>query len=220
MELIIFLIFIVIAVSNSKKAREQKGGDRRTASVWDNISSDRRTEQLTKGIRDLEDAINSMKNKNLHKAKQQEEAAYQKEQQERRRKEQEAKKRLLAEEQRKRTMELRKKQEEQRRKAEEKEKKVRAEQELLERCQNGTADNNVSNSQTVVKAGEKKETVGKKTKADQSEYGISFRTEEYLDPLTSSFYPDVDDYLFPTIASFYPNVELLEFSLQNPPNVL
>lgn len=226
MELIIFLIVICIAVANSQKGKEKSEQGRN--SVWDqveksgssvmkNFSGRAGQEQFSKGIRDLEDMINHVARKASQKIKEKEAASYQQEQQEYRKKEEAERRRRDFEERQKKKLELQKKQEENRRRQLEKERKAREEKEMLERFQTNTAK---AEPLEQSKAPIAKDSLNGKKKENDSEQKTLFRTEEYLDPLTASFYPDVEDYLFPTIAPFYPDTDITSFSLQNKTNVL
>ena len=242
MELIFVIIIIAIAVSN---AQNGKGGrDRSTqrknrqSDVWEQVdkgASDlfkifvgsTSREQITRGARDLQDAVNNIKRKTIQKAKQKEADSYQKEQSEWRKRQEEDRKRRDMEEQRKKKLELQKKEAEQRRKALEREKREREEKALLEHCQleqdkgcdvhkdygNGSSASSVTGFSERTDDG-----IAKKQSSQKEE--PEYRVEEYLDPLTSSFYPDVEDYLFPTIAPFYPDIDVSSFSLQNQTDVI
>ncbi len=242
MELIFVIIIIAIAVSN---AQNGKGGrDRSTqrknrqSDVWEQVdkgasdlfktfAGSANREQITRGVRDLQDAVNNIKRKTVQKAKQKEEDSYQKEQLEWRKKQEEDRKRRDLEEQRKRKLELQKKQAEQRRKALEREKREREEKALLEHCQLDQDKGcdvhkdyeNDSSTSGVTGFSEKTDDSIVKKQSSQTE-NPGYRVEEYLDPLTSSFYPDVEDYLFPTIAPFYPDIDVTSFSLQNQTDVI
>ncbi|MBE5956459.1 MAG: hypothetical protein E7253_08400 [Lachnospiraceae bacterium] len=239
MELIIFIIIIAIVTSNSKNAKNRKEGGGN--SVWDqvdkggsqylkNFVGSARREQITKGVRDLEDMVNNLTRKSIQHAKRKEEDSYQKEQEAWRKKQEEERKRRDFEERQKKKLELQKKEAEQRRRILEREQREREEKALLEHCQVATDRGcSVHNEFTDGAAGtyssytefadsRKDEDSVKKQigKTEKTGYNI----EEYLDPLTSSFYPKVDEYLSPTTASFYPDIDVSSFSLQNDMNVL
>ena len=227
---------IAIAVTNSqnKKDKKKNGGN----SVWDQVdkggsqflktfANSATRDQLNRGVRDLEDAINNMKRKGVQQAKRKEEASYQQEQEAWRKKQEEDRKRRDLEERRKKKLELQKKEAEQRRKALEREKREREEKALLEHCQlaqdKGCDVHNNLQEETLfgnpVWETEKKDDNLNK-KQEHFTDGMGYRIEEYLDPLTSSFYPKVEEYLSPTTASFYPDIDVSVFSLQNETNVL
>lgn len=224
MEVIIFIITFAIVVSNFKKRAENS--DKSTSSVWDAVESNVKLDDITRGVRDFEDVINKLKNSSNRATKQKKESLYQKEQQVRRKKEEDARRVRDNEERQKKKLELKKKQEEQRKRQLEKERKAKEEKELLARFAGTTSYSPVEPATTsepaakvTVNEAAGKDKVLKKASVMKEDHNL-FRTEEYLDPLTSSFYPDVDDYLFPTIAPFYPKVDISSFSLQNEADVI
>lgn len=239
MELIIFIIIIAIAVSGSKTGKEKS--KKSTTDVWSQVDNGAseflktfvgsgRREQVTKGIHDLEDMFSAVKRKTIQKAKRKEEADYQQEQEAFRKRQEDDRKRREFEERQKKKLELQKKNAEQRRRALEKEKREREERALLERCQTASQSLHPVSDDSNQEKDRWNMGGSSETAATAVEYGEDkktalpeerpYRVEEYLDPLTSSFYPKVDDYLFPTIASFYPDTDTSVFSLQNETNVL
>ena len=245
MELIIFIIIIAVVISNAKTGNNENTrnnshnrSNKKSASVWDQVDKggseflksfvgEVKKDQINRGIRDLEDAINNVKRKTIQKAKRKEEISYQQEQAEWRRKQEEERKRREFEERQKKKLELQKKEAEQRRRMLEKEKREREEQALLEHCQvaqdKGCSVHNDYRNETTgtesTLSSERKDNNLIKGHDDITE-GAGYRIEEYLDPLTSSFYPKVEEYLSPTIASFYPDVDVTSFSLQNSKDML
>jgi len=236
MELIIFIIIIAIVTSNSKNAKNKK--DQRSNSVWDqvdkggsqylkNFVGSARREQITKGVRDFEDMVNNLTRKGVQRAKRKEEDSYQKEQEAWRKRQEEERKRRDFEERQKKKLELQKKEAEQRRKALERERKERAEKALLEHCQvekdkgcDVHKDFREETSKTTADVFSDRKDADVKKKQKGFIEDTEYKVEEYLDPLTSSFYPKVDDYLSPTTASFYPDIDVSSFSLQNETNML
>jgi len=248
MELIFVVIVIAIVISNAQNVQNRKDGNNRNNrsngsnsrgnSVWDQVDKggseflksfvgEVKKDQITRGIRDLEDAINNVRRKTIQKAKRKEEISYQQEQLEWRNKQEAERKRRDFEERQKKKLELQKKEAEKRRKLLEREKREREEKALLEHCQvaqdkgcivHKDFQNETSGIKSIISYERKDNKVIKEQEGTTE--GTIYRIEEYLDPLTSSFYPKVDEYLSPTIASFYPDVDVTSFSLQNETNVI
>lgn len=218
MELIFIIIVIAIVFSNAQKGNTKKGNTGN--SVWDMLDKDgsqllkpfvgaNRGEQITKGVRDLEDLVNNLTRKSVQHKKKKEEHTYQKEQEAWRSRQEEEKKRRQYEEQQKKKLELQKKNAEKRKKLLEQQKREQEEKALLERCQVTGAEKQIP-KEKVLEQEESKQEPNVIAKQDDS-----YKVEEYLDPLTASFYPKVDEYLSPTTASFYPDIDVSTFSLQN-----
>lgn len=247
MDFIFILIVIFISILNGlgkqKNRTDRIDGD---PSAWGGTNQhQRRRLTMTGSIHDMERVMNEIKSRTVRKARDKDEEAFQKAEQERRRREQEERSRREAEaerkrlvEQRKKEVELKKKQQEQAQKEEKARKAQQMEQnknrdivkgymanqnvQTVQTAQNTQTAQNVQNDRTIL------------AKEIFMEEKNNFRLDDYLDPLTASFYPGnrkedrakkedsfkMEDYLFPTIAPFYPDVDISSFSLQNPPDMI
>jgi hypothetical protein len=214
MELIIFIIIIAIAVSNSKKGNDKR--EKRGSTIWDQVDKGgseflktfvgkETREQLNRGLRDLEDVINNAKRKGVQHAKRKEEASYQQEQETWRKKQEEERKKRDALEQRKRILEERQKQQKEQERRQKLELQKKQEEERKKQAEKDQAFH--------------EEELHKKICVNEGE-AYAFKLDDYLSPTTASFYPKVDDYLSPTTASFYPDADITSFSLQNETNMI